>query len=271
MKKTITQFLATKKALIAFNIQNIYQLNALHAVSQNKQVPVIAQFSSKYIPYFDETFGLKRLVEKYQNDLFFFHLDHCLDEKLIRFCVTAGFASVMYDGSSLPVEQNIINTNAIYEFASKNGSLLEAELGSISGVEDGFGSDMGDYYSITELDKFNAGANFDMLALAIGNAHGIYSSTEEIKVKKLLEARELIGQKLFVLHGGTGMPDEMINEAISYGVIKINVSTALKYEYMKIVNSYCAENKSYDELKFNQYITVKLAPFYESYLLKFSI
>lgn len=270
MKSVIKDFLSRNKALIAFNIQNIYQLETLHDVSKKHGVPVIAQFSSKFIPHFDRLFRIENIVSKYQNDHFFFHLDHCLGEQLIKYCINAGFASVMFDGSSLPVNDNIRITNGIYEYASKKGCLLEAELGSISGVEDGFGSETGDYYSMDELTLFSENAKYDMLALAIGNAHGLYTSIENIKIEKLLVAKNILGNTPFVLHGGTGMPDELIYEAIKYGVVKINVSTALKIEHLKILSQYIQQTTAYDELKFSRFFANEIEPFYEKYILKFS-
>jgi fructose-bisphosphate aldolase class II len=272
MKNYLTQLAEKKKAMIAFNVQSLFQLNALYQISQSRNVPVIAQFSAKYIPYFDKLYGFDFLVKKFQGDRFFFHLDHCMDEKLIKFCIDKGFASVMFDGSSLPVRENADKTNQIYQYASSKGSLLEAELGAITGVEDGFGSDdpAGGYYSVEELLFFNKNARYDMLALAIGNAHGVYASTEEIKIGKLAEARNLIGPQFFVLHGGTGMPDEMVQEAVDYGVIKINVSTALKIEHFNILREFVDQNKTYDEIKFFSVFNEKITPFFESFILKYT-
>ncbi|GAB3911456.1 class II fructose-bisphosphate aldolase [Mucilaginibacter boryungensis] len=271
MRIVVNDFLEKKKALIAFNVQNIYQLNALYFAAKKNDTPVIAQFSAKYIPYFHESFDLFRLIQKYQCDFCYFHLDHCLNPKLIEQCIDAGFASVMFDGSSLPLHENINITNKMYQYAAKHNSMLEAELGAITGIEDGVGIETGNYYSIQELDTFSKSAQFDLLALGIGNAHGVYSSTEGIKIEKLLEAQKVLGLTPLVLHGGTGMPDEMVRQAIEYGVVKINVSTALKIEYNKLLSEYSNKSKTYDEFKFSQFITERLVPFYETYILKFSI
>lgn len=272
MRNLLAQLEDKKKAMIAFNVQNLFQLEGLSQISKEKRIPVIAQFSAKYISYFEKTYGFDFLISKYQSKFFFFHLDHCLNEKIIRYCIDKGFSSVMFDGSSLPINENIEKTNLIYDYAQQKGTLVEAEIGSINGVEDGFGNEEGSgYYSIDELVRFNGKAHFDMLALAIGNAHGLYETIDSIDVKKIGVARDLIGSKYFVLHGGTGMPEEMIREAIEYGVIKINVSTALKMKQFSILEEFLKKNKIYDEINFFDFFMENIKPFFESFVLKYTI
>lgn len=262
---------SSQKATIAFNVQNIYQLRALYIVANTEKVPVIAQFSAKFIHYFEEVIGFTTLVNKYQNEYVTFHLDHCLDKSIIKFCIDKGFASVMFDGSSLPIAENIKQTNEIYDYANDKGCLLEAELGAISGVEDGFGEEHGFYFDPNELESFGRDAKFDLLALAIGNAHGVYQSTEDIKPKMLLDAKNAIGEQLFVLHGGTGMPQSMVKEAISYGVVKINVSTALKLETLSIYQEFTQQNNSFDELKFWKLFNERISSFYLDFISNYTI
>lgn len=271
MKEVLQKMYNSKKALIAFNVQNIYQLDTLHAFSESSGYPIIAQFSAKYIPYFEKMYGFDYLISKYKSGNFFFHLDHCLDEKTIKFCIDKGFSSVMFDGSSLAVEENSKRTNQLYKYASLRGCLLEAELGAIAGVEDGFGTEGGSgYYDPKDLIYFDKHTQYDMLALAIGNSHGVYKSVEAIQIDKLAQAITLVGSKLFVLHGGTGMPEEMILKSINYGVVKINVSTALKIETQTILKDFIEDNKSYDELRFFKLYSDKIASFYQSYVLKYT-
>lgn len=257
--------------MLAFNVQNIYHLDSLEIATRELNTPVIAQVSAKYITQLEERYGLSRLVEKYQTGLIFFHLDHCIDESVIRHCVDAGFAGVMFDGSSLPIAENISRTNEVYAYASERGSLVEAELGAIQGVEDGFGSDDEQVYSFDELGMFYQDAKFDLLALAIGNAHGEYTSTSGIKIELLVDAQGIVGDFPLVLHGGTGMPDEMIFEAINAGVVKINVSTALKAESVKALRQYADGLAFYDEAKYSEVCSEVFVPFFSSFISKFSI
>lgn len=259
------------KAIIAFNVQNINHIYILSRVANDLQVPIIAQLSQKYVALFDKVIGLSNLVKKYQNNHLTFHLDHCMDIGTIVLCSKAGFASVMYDGSSLPLDENIKNTLQLYKVVNAKGSLLEVELGSIKGVEDDFGSEEGDVFCEKELVIFARQAKYDMLALAIGNAHGNYHSTSNIKMELLGRAASLIGKQLFVLHGATGMPENMIEEAIAHGVVKINISTALKTETLEILKDYVVGKSEYNESAFFALLEKRLIGFFKNYITKFTV
>ncbi|WP_425390049.1 class II fructose-bisphosphate aldolase [Ekhidna sp.] len=271
LKSVISQCFSDGKSLLAFNIQNISHLAILEEVSRKYDAPVIAQISQKYIKFFDNIIGLKHIVDRYQSDLLFFHLDHCSDKEIIETCIHSGFASVMFDGSHTPLSENIKNSNEIFKIANDNDCLLEVELGSIGGVEDGFGTEESDVYSESELLDFTSKTKYDMLALAIGNAHGFYKSTKSIDIDLLKKARDLSGDQFFVLHGGTGMPDKMIAKAISYGVIKINVSTALKVANMESMKKYLHSEKEFNESKYHQYLGNDLSTLFSDYIKKFTL
>jgi ketose-bisphosphate aldolase len=271
LKQIVNEYYVKRRALFAFNIQNVQQLRCLKYTLAETGLPGIAQISSKYIPYFEEVVGLSQMIDKFQNNGLFFHLDHCLDLDLIEHCVRSGFASVMYDGSSLPIAQNIAAINYLRQRIRYTDFMLEVELGSIKGVEDGFGDQGGTYYSIDELRQLLDFATFDWLALAIGNAHGTYTSLGEVKVEKLEEARSICSDIPFVLHGGTGLPDDMILKAIAAGVVKINVSTALKIKQFEISQKFFQENSVYDELRFFEFMLHRMNPFFRSYLDKFTL
>ena len=223
----ILNSISSKRAILAFNIQNILQLEAISRSSKVMNKPVIAQFSSKYIPYFEKMYRIDNLVNKYQRDLLFFHLDHCNDDALIKLCIDKGFASVMYDGSDKNVSINAANTNKYYKYANHK-TLLEVEIGSIGGVEDGFGVDKSNYFEPKELLEFSRIAKFDLLALGIGNVHGKYKSLSAVRLDLLELSNDLIGKRPLVLHGGSGLTKKMIKKSIDLGVVKINISTSLK-------------------------------------------
>lgn len=270
LKEILNDHYERGAAVMAFNIQNIYQLECLSKLCSESNYSAIAQFSAKYIPYFDSLFGLPELVIKYQRNGLFLHLDHCIEQEIIKYCIASGFASVMFDGSSLTIEENAKISDTLYSYASQNGTLLEIELGAIGGVEDGFGTDQKSFYSQKDLKYLVENTRFDLLALAIGNAHGVYENLSDIKIDKLKEARDLIGNTHFVLHGGTGMTDEMIRTGIKHGIVKINISTALKIKHLETMTNFCRENKSFDELKFIDYYMHTVTPFFQEFLDKFS-
>lgn len=270
LRDTLILLKGKKRSIVSFNIQNLYQLDALKSVSERNCWPVIAQFSSKYIPYLEKYFGLKNIMEKYRVDNLYFHLDHCYDESIIKNCIDIGFDSIMFDGSQLAVQENIRITNQIYNYAFKKKCLLEAELGMIKGVEDGIGSDHGNYFSKSELITFFKNAKYDLLALAIGNAHGFYSDTSIIKPELLKEAVDLIGDTNLVLHGCTGMPDLMIYESIGYGVVKINVSTELKSKTQQVISEYVLKSSIFDEIAFHKQFD-QLEIFFSTYIEKYTL
>lgn len=270
LNKVISDYRNKKRALLAFNVQNIIQIETLKECSMKLRMPVIVQFSSKYISFLDEKYGIVNLVKKYKSDTFFFHLDHCKDEKTILYCINSGFDSVMFDGSSLDIEENIELTNKYYSYAFKKGCLIEAEIGEIKGVEDGFGTDDGGVYSASDLKAFSINANFDLLALAIGNAHGTYPDLGVIKIELLNEAQKIAGSLNLVLHGGTGMTFEMLRKSIEFGVVKINISTALKIETSKMIKEYSHLNEQFDEINFNKFATNFLSKFFTEMLIKFN-
>jgi len=268
LKNIFKNCLENNKSLLAFNVQNIIQLEAIFVASKSINKPVIAQFSSKYIPYFDQKFGMAELVNRYQKGLLFFHLDHCNDDSLIKFCIDIGFASVMYDGSSELIDINIDNANKYYEYANKK-TLIEVEIGSIGGQEDGFGSEELNYFKTSDLLRLTNQANFDLLALGIGNIHGEYKSLSVVKLEMLELSNKLIGKFPLVLHGATGMLDEMILKSINYGVVKINFSTILKLKTLMLLKNYSSSVSKYDEIKFNDYIKKNLTIFFTQLINKY--
>lgn len=270
-RSKLQQMLMGKKAMVAFNVQNIYHLEALKAVTDELEVPVIAQVSPKYIEILDKHHGLKELAKRYQRGRIFFHLDHCCDHETIVYAMESGFSGVMFDGSAMPLKDNIRRINELQPICVRMGSLIEVELGAIAGVEDSYGVEHGSYFCQEELIVLCKEAKFDLLAVAIGNAHGQYKSTESIRVELLSVARQLCGDTPMVLHGGTGMPDELVCQAIQHGVAKINISTALKITTHRAIERYQMCSDIHDELKFAEIVTGDCGTFFKSIVRKFSL
>ena len=271
LRNDLNRFYTSKKAIVAFNIQNSYQFDALVKAVKLSKLPVIAQFSSSYIDYFQNYYNFEKYIHKYSNIPLYFHLDHCSDVLLINKCIEYGFHGVMFDGSSLPIEENIKGTNIVYEYANTKGVCVEAELGSIIGVEDGSGTKNGNYFSLEEFELFVRKAKFDILALGIGNAHGFYKTTSEVKLNLLNKATEIKNDLKHVLHGATGLSDELILEAINLGTVKINFSTELKAKTHKVIQEYVDSKKIFDEKEFRKLHIDRLMPFFIEIINKFSI
>ncbi|MCX7011641.1 MAG: class II fructose-bisphosphate aldolase [Candidatus Sumerlaeota bacterium] len=158
------------------------------------------------------------------------HLDHGKTFGDVVRALRAGFTSVMYDGSSLPVEENVAISRQVVEAAHACGVPVEAELGQLlQGQSD---PDNPAIVQVEDVKKYTAGVEVDMLAIAIGNSHGYYKGIPKINIQRLKEVRAVTRIPL-VLHGCTGMPEEVVRECISLGMGKINFGTMLRNNYLK--------------------------------------
>lgn len=260
-----------QRSLIAFNVQNTYHLDALAEVTDRLNLPCIAQCSARFVDQFERRHGMARIVEKYQNRLVHFHLDHCQDLQRIKFCVGSGFAGVMFDGSALSLQENIDQTRQVMQFAAESNCLVEAELGEIGGVEDGIGTEGMSYANLSEVKQFADETGVHLLALGIGNAHGFYQTLQDIDTTILAKAKELIGRKqLFVLHGGSGLPEEMVQDAIKIGVVKINYSTQLKQATNDAIKNFIEAGDLFNEIAFEKAIHDQVKPLFETLIQRYT-
>jgi len=155
------------------------------------------------------------------------HLDHGGSFELAKRCIEAGYSSVMIDGSKLPFEQNIELTSRVVELAHKEGVSVEGELGHVTQNDDN--ENISDFFTRPEDAKaFVESTGVDALAVAIGTAHGFYKGEVKLDLPRLREIRDVVGDTSLVLHGGSGVPDELMRDAIRSGIAKINFGTELK-------------------------------------------
>jgi ketose-bisphosphate aldolase len=267
---TIKELKQNKRALMAFNLQNLYQITAASKISEEKKIPLIIQFSERYLRFLSQTYGIPYIIDKYRGEYTYFHLDHCDDLTFIKQCVDWGFDSVMYDGSAQIISENIKNTKIIKEYAANKGCLVEGELGKVAGVEDGFGTEGSSYAESDEIDRYIKSTDIDLMALGIGNAHGFYQDLEGLDMTILKHANSKFRDQFFVLHGGTGLPDTIIYEAIMYGVVKINLSSQIKKRTMEILIEYTKNYKSFDEISFHKILVKELGYLFDEYMNKFT-
>ncbi|MCI8505705.1 MAG: class II fructose-bisphosphate aldolase [Lachnospiraceae bacterium] len=169
------------------------------------------------------------------------HLDHCSDFAYILNAIRSGFTSVMYDGSMLPVEENIVNTKRVVEAAHALGADVEAELGHV-----GFAAQSDqhklDMYTRPEVAaKFCEETEVDSVAVAIGSAHGVYLETPKLDLSRLDEINAATKTPL-VLHGGSGIPDDQLEQAFKRGINKFNVGTEYFQLYYDSIREFCDQN-----------------------------
>lgn len=230
LEASIKKCLADEFAMPAINIQTIDHITILAEYAARNTTPIIAQFSARFIDFYNNQIGLKNLINLYADRSFlYFHLDHCDDTRIIKMCIEAGFDSVMFDGSYMNIKENISSTYKVVELARSVNVLVEGEVGAIAGVEDGFGKETGEYADIKEALEFYKETNVDLMAMAIGNAHGFYKSTSGLQVELFEKFQNSTNVHVpLVLHGGTGIPKELIHQSIESGVVKVNYSTVFK-------------------------------------------
>ncbi len=235
-----------KYAVGQFNINNLEWTKAILLTAQELNSPVIlgvSEGAGKYMCGYTTVVGM---VKGMINELGItvpvaLHLDHGTFEGA-KACINAGFSSIMFDGSHYPIEENIAKTTALVNTCDVLGISLEAEVGAIGGEEDGV-IGKGECANPDEC-KAVADLGVTMLAAGIGNIHGKYPENwEGLSFETLAAIKEKVGDMPLVLHGGTGIPDEMIKKAISLGVAKINVNTECQWAFQKAVRKYIEEGK----------------------------
>jgi len=173
------------------------------------------------------------------------HFDHGLTEGKIREALEIGFSSIMYDGSHHPLEKNIAETKNIVKIARAYGATVEAEIGQVGGSEDGSVDIEILLTSTEEATRFALETEIDALAIAIGNAHGMYKGKPHLRMDRLSEINQLVNIPL-VLHGGSGISEDDFRACIKHGIRKINVATATFNHVVQMVN---------EEAPFNQYFS----------------
>ena len=235
-----------KYAVGQFNINNLEWTKAILLTAQENNSPVIlgvSEGAGKYMGGYKTVVGMVNgLLEGLNITVpVALHLDHGSYDGALK-VIEAGFSSVMFDGSHYSIEENIAKTKEIIEIANSKGISVEAEVGSIGGEEDGVVG-AGEIADPAECKQI-ADLGVDMLAAGIGNIHGKYPENwAGLNFDALAAINNATGDMPLVLHGGTGIPEEMIKEAISLGVSKINVNTECQLVFAEATRKYIEEGK----------------------------
>ncbi len=245
-KEMLTKAKAGKYAVGQFNINNLEWTKAILLTAQECNSPVIlgvSEGAGKYMCGYKTVVGMvKGMIEELGITVpVALHLDHGSYEGAKK-CIEGGFSSVMFDGSHYPFEENIAKTKELVGICDELGLSLEAEVGSIGGEEDGVVG-AGECADPAEC-KMIADLGITMLAAGIGNIHGKYPANwAGLSFDTLAAIQELTGTMPLVLHGGTGIPAEMIQKAISLGVSKINVNTECQLAFQEATRAYIEAGK----------------------------
>lgn len=228
-----------KGAVGAFNVHCFEMLPAMIGAAGELGVPVILQTSlgtAKYIGLEPLIAAVKAIAEKSSISVAL-HMDHCKDIEALKEAIDLGYSSVMYDGSSLSLEENIKNTKEVAAYAHERNVSVEGEVGSIGGAEEGVvvAKDDAMYTKPEDALYFAQSTGVDALAVSIGTTHGQYKSKAKINYELLTELKAKLGSTGLVLHGGTGVSDEDMRRCVREGMKKINVGTELNKSYIEVV------------------------------------
>lgn len=238
------------KAIPQLNINNLEWTKYILETCQELNTPVILGVSEGAVKYIGGYNTVVNIVVGLMIDLkitipVVLHLDHGSSYESCREAIDAGFTSVMIDGSKYSLEENIVLTSKVVEYAQKYKVSVEGEVGIIENNEENVPL----YADVEDCIIFATSTGIDALAPAVGSVHGLYKSKPKLDFDRIKELSEKTGLPL-VLHGGTGIPDEDIEHAIKCGIVKVNINTLLQVEWSKGIKKYIEENPDiYDPRK----------------------
>lgn len=246
MKDMLNKADCGKYAVPHFNINNLEWTRFILEECQELNSPVILGVSEGATKYMGGYKTVSNLVKSLISDLNItipvaLHLDHGSSYESCVKAIDNGFTSVMIDASKYPLDENINITKQVVLYAKDKNVTVEAEIGAIGGEEDGVANELA-YAKVEDAVKLVSETNIDFLAPALGSVHGIYKGEPKLDFERMIKIHDLVKLPL-VLHGGSGIPDELIKKAISCGITKININTELQIAWSKDVRKYLEENK----------------------------
>ena len=256
MKQLVDEAWEKGTCIPAFNVGSLEMVRGALRAAEELETPVIIQIAERLLKYSPlELIGPGMVQAAKESRLpVAVSLDHSSTYDVIKKALDLGFTSVMYDGSTLPFEENIAGTRKIVELANEYGAVVEGELGLVGGSEDGL-SDHG--ILCTNPDKaheFCERTGIACLAVAIGNAHGDYPTAPVLAFDILEQINQKAGVPL-VLHGGSGISDNDFRKAISLGIAKINIGTASFNNVVKFATEYLAAEGKHTYFELNTAMT----------------
>jgi ketose-bisphosphate aldolase len=255
----------------AFNVVDYLSIEAVVKAAENRRSPAIIQASSGTI----KRFGVKALVTMARTAAaeskvpLALHLDHGTDCKILSEAIDAGFNSVMIDASAHPFEENISITAAVVKEAHARGVSVEGEIGVVAGVEDDIvaAHDASLYTTPEQAIEFKERTGIDFLAAAIGTAHGFYKVEPKLNIETLQQIHDRTDY-LLVVHGGTGLSDEVVRNLVKAGANKFNVSTMIKQVYTDALYDYIGGHREeYNIMKTLDHARKEITAMLENYMV----
>ncbi|MFB0501105.1 MAG: class II fructose-1,6-bisphosphate aldolase [Candidatus Bathyarchaeia archaeon] len=232
-------------AVGAFNANNMEIVQAIIETAEEEKAPVILQASQGAIKYagIDYITAMVKVASEKASVPVSLHLDHGTDFDQVIRCIRAGFSSVMFDGSKLPLKENMAITRKVVETAHTVEVSVEGELGRIAGVEDQVSVEAREAMMTDpkEAFEFVEQTGVDALAIAVGTVHGMRKREAKLDINRIRETRNLVEVPL-VLHGASGVPDDEVQRAIKAGICKINIDTELRKAFVRGITAFLKEN-----------------------------
>lgn len=275
LKELLSQCQKKKTAAAAFNVYNLETILSVNQAANNLNCPVIFSFGESYlddVPMELIALNIRFLAERSQQSMVL-HLDHAKNLSTIESAIDCGFTSVMYDGSHLDIEENIKNTRKVVEMARKAKVSVEGELGYLNPEDGSQNESLGEVdpsaFTQPELaKKYVDETGVDALAIAIGNAHGVYHGEPHLELSTLAKIAALTETKL-VLHGASGIPEDQIKKAIQLGIRKLNVNTELALGAVESIRKSIWNSPEVHSLRYEKLIRqtkADLVPLIEKYI-----
>lgn len=241
-------------AVGAFNVENMEMIQAVVAAAEELNAPVIMQTTPSTLKYADADYfyaNVKIAAQKAKVPVVM-HLDHGNSFELAMKAYRVGYSSIMIDGSHEIFDENISLTKSVVDVCHASGIPVEAELGKVGGKEDNLEGGEGNPYTVpVEAVEFVNATGVDSLAVAIGTAHGVYKGIPQLDVERLSEICEVVSIPL-VLHGTSGVPDEIVKDCVRRGICKVNYATGLRMAFTKGIKGCMEKNPDiFDPKKYN--------------------
>lgn len=240
-------------AVGAFNVENMEMVMAVVSAAEETKSPVIMQTTPSTVKYadFDYFYANVKVAAEKASVPVAIHLDHGNSFELAMKAYRTGYTSIMIDGSHGSFEENIALTKSVVDVC-KNGNVpVEAELGKVGGKEDDLDGGDGGYTDPSQAKEFVERTGADSLAISIGTAHGVYKGEPKLDLNRLSQIREVVDIPL-VLHGTSGVPDEIVTECVNRGICKVNYATDLRIAFTKGVKKVLDESPdTIDPKKYN--------------------
>jgi tagatose 1,6-diphosphate aldolase GatY/KbaY len=226
-------------AVAAFNCENMEMIQAIIAAGEEMNAPLILQTTPSTVGYASAELFAANAAAAAKNASIpvTLHLDHGNTHELAEKALEAGYTSIMIDGSALPLEENIAFTKKTVDLCAKAGIPVEGELGHVGGKEDDTESGGSGYTDPEEAVRFIKETGVSSLAVGVGTAHGVYAVKPVLNTALISVLREKLPVPL-VLHGGSGLDDDVIRECIACGISKVNIATDLRIAYTRAVREY---------------------------------